>query len=561
MPAEAMVLHWSGLPPRGNLAMMPLRTALSVSAAIAITSLPASAQVTRYGLPTPSGFGVELTNGPFQSFAGNANFQLRLTGPNPFGGGLFIALSRASLPLGNWTLLLDPLSLQAETFPLPPGTVSQSLPLPFDPATFGVPVDFQALLATNGGTGIGATNAAEVRIQRFRTPMRGYFPGADLSQGQFSQGQFATMDLSIWPPAFRATADVGYSGMTGETYPVAVAVSERLDYAFLHGNRSFNPFIRILDIRDDPAGVVTYRALGDIYLANGPVASMNHADLEVSRDGRWLFCTTGDNQIELLVFDISGLPGTIPTAPVQSFIFPIFAIRPSSAILDISPDNRLLALCLSASPTADVVLFDVTATAQPLVPRASLIVPGSSGTGSPSAIDFSPNSTRLFVVTGGTFSYYDVAQATPTALIANSTWWPNTFTFESPTVGGTLAELNGRTVAIAAEGGSTAPGPFYHLIDLAEPPGPTFGTIIQRFSPEPSTHIPGNPIPHGRLHSLGNIVIAIQGSTTLGYSAQVIDLSVLDPVTGFKVARVQMPSSGRLSPQGNSCIAFPFELR
>jgi hypothetical protein len=537
--------------------MTQLRTAFARLGTLTILCVPASAQVVRYGSPTPSGFGVELTNGTLQSYAGNSRFELRLTGSNAYGGALFMALSRASIPFGPWTLLLDPLTLQANAFPLSPGALSQAMPLPRDPTTYGLPVDFQALLLTNGGIDVGATNGVEVRIQRFRTPTRGYFPGANYEQGLISPGQFSTLDLSIWPPQFRATSDVGYNGLAGQNFPVAVAVSDRLDYAFLHGNDYVNPFIRVLDISTDPTGVVTYASLGDIPLARGPHYELTYSDIELSRDGRWLFCTTGSDPVELLVFDLSGLPGTLPTAAVQSLTFA--GVSPGTAVLDASPDDRLLALCLSSSPSADVILYDITAAPQPLVMRASLDVTGADLAGAPSAIDFSLDSRRLFVVTSGTYSYYDVSANPPVALLSNAPWTSRGSPLY-PRNGGTLAVRNGQTVAVAAEEGWNA---FYSLIDLAEPPGPTFGTVVQRFSTNPLINIPGGDISSTRLQALGSIVVAVDGVGGMsdGRWIDVFDLDATDPVTGFRAARLRIPSPGNLSLASWNCLPREFDLR
>jgi WD40 repeat protein len=517
----------------------------------ALLAAPAAAQVELYGSPSPSTFGVELTNGPFQSFGGNAYFKLQLTGPNPLGGVLFLALARASVPIGAWTLLLDPITLQQVNFPLAPGVTEQPLPMPNDPSVFGIPVDFQALLLN--GTDLGATNGLEVRIQQHRTPLRAYFPGQDFSQGANAPGQFSTMDFSTWPPAFRATGDIGFNGNISENFSVAVAVSDRLDFAFLHGNGANNAFIRVFDIAADPTGAnVAYTSLGDIPLTAGPDTTIGYRDLEISRDGHWLFATTGSSPLALHVFDLTSLPGTLPNAPAQTFTFGNQGS--GSALIDLSPDGRLLALALGSTPSADVFLYDITAAAQPLAPRATLFVPGSSGFGSPCALDFSPNSRRLFVVTGGTCSFYDVTANPPTPLVSGATW-TTTGIATLPWNGGALALRQGQLVGIAAEDGATG---LYRLIDLSEPAGPTFGTVIDQFSTNP-----GGNISNHRLHALGNIVVAIDGSgaTRDAQWIDVIDLDTPDPLTGYRSARVQIPSTGRLAPTGLSCIPREFELR
>lgn len=531
--------------------MRPHSNVLRSLACAALLAAPASAQVALYGTPSPSGFGVELTNGPFQSFGGNAYFQVRLTGANPLGGAIFVALGRAAVPIGAWTLLLDPLTLQSLSFPLAPGVTVQPLPLPNDPSTFGAPVALQALLLN--GVDLGATNGAEVRIQQHRTPLRGFFPGQDFSQGSSAPGQFATLDFASWPPVFRATAGVGFNGTISGNFPVAVAVSDRLDYAFLHGNGSGNPFVRVLDISADPSGAnAPYPVLGDIPLSAGPATTIAYRDLEISRDGRWLFCTTGSSPLELSVYDLAGLPGTLPSAPAQTFTYGNQGS--GSALIDLSPDGRLLALTLGSTPSADVFLYDLTAAAQPLVLRDSLFVPNSAGFAAPCAIDFSPNSRRLFVVAGGTCSYYDVTTTPATPLVSGATW-TTTGISTLPWNGGALAMSQGRLVGIAAEEGV---GGLYRMIDLAEPAGPTFGTVIDQFS----SNVGGN-ISNHRLHALGNILVAIDGSgaTRDAQWVDVFDLDVTDPFTGYRSARVQMPATGNLTPAGLSCIPREFDLR
>ncbi|MBK9387506.1 MAG: hypothetical protein IPN34_22055 [Planctomycetes bacterium] len=529
---------------RPTSALRPLCVAVALAA-------PAAAQVELYGAPSPSGFNVELTNGPFQSFGGNAFFKLYLTGPNPQGGVIFLALGRGNVPIGPWTLLLDPATFQEINFPLAPSVTEQPLALPNDPSVYGAPVAFQALLLN--GLDLAATNGAEIRIQQYRTPLRAYIPGQDFSQGANAPGQFATLDLSSWPPSFRATADIGFNGNIGSNFATAVAVSDRHDFAFLHGNGSTNPFIRVLDISGDLSGAnAPYVTLGDIPLTQGPDTTIGYRDLEISRDGRWLFATTGSSPLSLHVFDLSGLPGTLPTAPAQTISFGNQGS--GAALMDLSPDGNLLALVLSSTPSADVFLFDITAAAQPLAQRATLLVPGSNGFASPCALDFSPNSRRLFVVTGGTFSFYDVTANPPTPLLSNATW-TTTGIATLPWNGGTLAISQGRLVAVAAEEGS---GGLYRVIDLAEPAGPTFGTVIDQFSTNP-----GGNISNHRLHALGNIVVAIDGSgaTNDAQWVDVIDLNSAAPGTGYLSARVRMPSTNRLAPTSLSCIPREFELR
>ena len=131
-------------------------SALQALCGIAALAAPAWSQVERYGTPSPSGFNVELSNGPFQSFGGNAFFKLYLSGANPQGGVIFLALGRGNVPIGPWTLLLDPAIFQEINFPLAPSVTEQPLALPNDPSVYGAPVAFQALLLN--GSDLAATN-------------------------------------------------------------------------------------------------------------------------------------------------------------------------------------------------------------------------------------------------------------------------------------------------------------------------------------------------------------------------------------------------------------------
>ncbi|MBL8899286.1 MAG: hypothetical protein JNM84_16740 [Planctomycetes bacterium] len=520
--------------------------------ALALAPL-AEAQVERYGSSTPSTFGVGLGNGVQQSYGGNPYFALRLDGANPLGGAIFLALGRASIPVGAWTLLLDPLTFQALSFPLAPGVTEQALPLPNDPSTFGQPVDFQALLLH--GLDLGATNGVEVRIQRDRTPLRAYLPGQDFSQGSNAPGQLATLDLSAWPPVFRSSANIGFAGTISNNYSAAVAVSNRANYAFLHGNGTTNQFVRVLDISADPTGSgVNHPLIGDIPLASGPTGSIARRDLEVTGDGRWLFSTSGASTIVLEVWDLAGLPGTLPTAPAQSIT--LGSVSGGATMLEVTADDRILGVCIGTDTAAnDVILYDITGAAQPLVQRAAFQVPNRAGTGTPSALDFSPNGRRLLVVTGGTYSFYDIAVNPPNALVGGGTWTANGISTTSPLNGGALALRNGVLVGVFGENGV---GGLYHLVDLSDPLSPTFGLVVSSFSTNPAGNISNH-----RVHAMGNVVVAIDGTgaTADCQWVDVIDLDTPDPVTGYRSVRVQMPSATTLTPAGLSCIPREFELR
>jgi hypothetical protein len=527
-------------------------TALGAFSALVLAPL-AGAQVELYGSSSPSGFGVGLTNGTQQSYAGNPYFALRLDGANSLGGAIFLALNRATVPVGAWTLLLDPLTLLPVSFPLAPGVTEQALPLPIDPSTYGVPVDFQALLLN--GVDLGATNGVEVRIQRDRSPLRAYLPGQDFSQGSTAPGQLATLDLSAWPPVFRSSANIGFAGTISNNYSAAVSVSNRTNYAFLHGNGTTNQFLRVLDISADPTGSgVNYPLVGDIPLASGPTGSIARRDLEVTGDGRSLFSASGASTIVLEVWDLAGLPGTLPTAPVQSIT--LGSVSSGATMMEVTADDRILGVCVGTDSSAnDILLFDITGAAQPLVQRAAFQVPNRTGTGSPSTLDFSPDGRRMLVVTGGTYSFYDLTVVPPNALVSGATWTTNGISTTSPLNGGALALRNGVLVGIVAENGL---GGLYHLVDLSDPSSPTFSQVVSSFSTNPAGNISNH-----RVHAMGNIVVAIDGTgaTADCQWVDVIDLDTPDPVTGFRSTRVKFPSTSTLNPAGLSCIPREFDLR
>lgn len=80
-------------------------------------------------------------------------------------GGVVGYLGAASLPLDNFTLLIDPNSTPLLTLPLTPfvvaGLVGWSVPIPSDRSLAGVEINTQGVLA---GPGLGLTNAVDLRL-------------------------------------------------------------------------------------------------------------------------------------------------------------------------------------------------------------------------------------------------------------------------------------------------------------------------------------------------------------------------------------------------------------
>lgn len=530
---------------------MNIRATLCCFLLVGAAASTATSQVTQYGSPSPAGFGTLLSSGTQQAYLGNGQFRLQLDGTtNALGAAIFVSLQPGNLPLGNLTLLLDPLNLVQVQFPMGPGTTALPLPLPANPFLAGHPAYFQAIEIVSASQ-LGATNGVSVNVLRHRTPMRAYIPGQDFSFGANAPGQFATLDFSQWPPTFRATQDVGYAGNISDNFPVAIAVSDRTDYAFLHGNGANNPMIRILDISQDPTGANPgYPVVGDIPLPAPTSSSIGYYDLEVTSDGRWLFGTTGQSPKTLEVWDLSGLPGTVPMASVQSFNV---GSGSGSGTLEVSADDRFLAVCIGPDSGPDVILYEITSAAQPLVQREAFNLAGSSGGGSPSAIDFSPDSSYLLAITGSTYTFADVTSVPANILVNGGTWTTTGTSTSLPRNGGALALQQGNLVGIAGEESTGS----YQIIDL-QAGSPTFGTVIDTFSTNP-----GGNISNHRIHALANIVVATDGSgaTVEAEWVDVIDLDQPTTPSGYVSTRVQMPKSGSLTSTGLSCIPREFDLR
>jgi hypothetical protein len=511
-----------------------------------------SAQVVPYGTSTPPGNTATFDSGGQIPHAGNNNFKLAIQGhANPYGGGMILAFNPALFPIGAAIVLVD-LS-GAMIVELSPGVTEFPIAVPGGPQFVGYTGYAQAGVIDPGLIGgFGLTNAVSVTVLPDGTPTRAYLGGQDFSLGANAPGQMAVIDLSQQPPVVRATGSVNFSGNIGNNFPTKVAVSEIAQIAYALGNSTSNQFVRAFDVTSDPTGVTTHSLIGDIPVAGDITSSAGMRDMEASPTGQYLFTVTGGSNAVLEVFDTSGMPVTIPTAPVQSITFAGAAAGPTG--LELSPDGNRLALVIATDAHPTLTIYDVVPGGTPLVQTAAMPLPVFSGQYTPSDAHFSQDGRILFVSgANGYFNVIDTFSSPPQILIAAGTWpsTPGQLWFHGSAVG-TMA---GAPVGIVGNEGTSAQ---YYLIDL-NMTSPSFGAVLGSFTPlVPAAN--GNVSNH-RMHARRNIVVATDG-TGATVDCQWVDVIDLDqPLPpGFQTWRVKMPSFTNLTPAGLSCIPRDFDV-
>jgi len=402
--------------------------------------------------------------------------------------------------------------------------------------------------------GFGLTNAISVTVLPNRAPTRAYIPGQNFAGGP---GLMTILDLSVQPPVFRATGSVGFGGNIGNNFPTKIAVADGQGIAYALGNSSTNQFVRAFNVASDPAGVVTYAAIGDIPTAGTAYTAVATNDMEVTSDGHYLFTITGDGILQ--VFDCSGMPATIPTSAIQTISFS--GAAGGSMGLELSPANDRLAVVISADSQPPLTIYDITPGApQPLSLFATVPLLGTyTGSTTPSDVHFTPDGHQLFVsgtytppnlATVGYFSVIDVQTSPPTVLIPGQYWNPVTGNLWCH--GSAVALMNGSPVGIVGAEGSG----FYTVYDL-NPTSATFGMSTYIFSTNP-----GGNISNHRMHGRGSIVVAIDGTGPTSFCewVDVIDLNQPIAPFGFASWRVHMPNHASLTPGLGSAIPRDFDV-
>jgi hypothetical protein len=514
----------------------------------------AQGQLLTYGSPSPAPFSGILSSGGQLPFVGNPLFNLQITGAsNTLGGVIGVSSAQASVPIGSALVLIDLSSLTLIDLPAPASFVG--LPLPPLPGFAGVFGYAQAGLVDPGlPGGFGVTNGVFVTVLPDRTPTRAFFSGQDFSGGA-ATGQLSVLDLTTVPPSFRATGALGFSGTISNNYSPKIAVAENAGIAYALGNATTNQFVRVFDVSSDPTGVVTWPSAGDIPIAQEITPSVGRRDMEVLENNALLFVTSGASSssaaVVLDVFDVSGVPAILPTAPVQTLTFA--AAGAGTGGLELSADGSRLALLLSADTHAAVTLYDiVVGSSQPLVFAGSFSFQNSTGSGTPNDVHFSPDGTLLFVSGGnGSYSIVDMAASTPSILIDGATWSTNGTT---TTHGSAIGIRDGALVAVLGEGATTG-GALYNVLDL-NTTALGFGQPITSFTTNPGANISNH-----RSHGRQSIVIAIDGTGATANCQFVDIIDLAQPIgAGFVAWRVQMPSTTSLTPAGLSCIPRDFDL-
>jgi hypothetical protein len=514
----------------------------------------AQGQLLTYGPPSPAPFNGMLSSGGQLPFVGNTLFNLQITGAsNTLGGAIGVSVAQASIPIGSVLLLIDPSSLMLLDLPAPATFVG--LPLPPVPGLAGAFGYVQAALVDPGlPGGLGLTNGVFVTALPNRTPTRAFFGGQDFSGGA-ATGQLSVLDLTTVPPSFRATGALGFSGTISTNYSPKIAVAENAGIAYALGNATTNQFVRVFDVSTDPTGVVTWPSAGDIPIAQEIPPSVGRRDMEVLENNALLFVTSGAGSstaaVVLDVFDVSGVPTVLPTAPVQTLSFG--GAGGGTAGLDLSADGSQLALLLGTDTFAAVTLYDiVVGSPQPLVFSGSFSFQNFTTSLTPNDVHFSPDGTLLFVSGGnGAYAVVDLAASTPTILIDGATWSTNGTT---TTHGSAIGIRDGALVAVLGEPATTG-GALYNVLDL-NTTALGFGQPITSFTTNPGANISNH-----RSHGRQSIVIAIDGTGATA-NCQFVDIIDLAQPSGagFVAWRVQMPSTTSLTPAGLSCIPRDFDL-
>jgi hypothetical protein len=511
------------------------------------------AQVLPYGTSTPAGNVATFDTGGQLPYAGNANFKLTLRNTiNVFGGGMVLGFAPTSVPFVASTLLVDLNGAVIVT--LAPGQLEIPMAVPNSPGLVGYTGFAQGgIVDANLAGGFGLTNAIQVTVMPNVTPTRAYLPGQDFSSGANAPGQMSVLDLSQQPPVFRATGSIGLPGNIGSNYSGKIAVSETAHIAYCLGNGTAAQYARAFDVTADAQGVVTHTLIGDIPVAGDISGSCGQRDMEASSNGQYLFTVTGSGTSTLEVFDVSLMPGIIPTTPVQSITFPNAGGGVTG--LDLSPDGNRLAVLMSVDALTTLAVYNVTGGSPPLTLAASIPLPIYSGQWTPAEAHFAPDG-RLIFVSGpnGFFSVIDTLPSIPQVLIAAGTW-PSGGAGSLWFHGSAVGVLGGVPVGIVAGEGT---GGMFHLIDL-NMTSVTFGAILTSFLPTiPAAN--GN-ISNHRIHARQNIVVAIDG-TGATVDCQMVDVIDLDQIIppGFQTWRVKMPSFTTLTPGGLSSIPRDFDM-
>lgn len=522
-------------------------TTLLVLAAVA-AAVPA--QISLYGNPTPPGFSGNYDSGGQLPFVGSTTFGLRLAGhPNNFGGGILFAFNAASIPVGAATLLVDVNG--AVILDLPPFVTQISLPIPAFAGFVGYTGFTQAGVFDPGILGgFGLTNGVQVTVLPNLTPSRAYLPGQNFAGGP---GFMAVLDVSVQPPAFRATGTVSLNGNITNDFPSKIAVADIAQIAYALGNSLSNQFVRVFNVAADPAGVVAHVNVGDIPIAGEVTSIVGGRDMEAMSNGQYLFVTSGSSTVNLQVFDVSNVPFSLPTSAIQTITFPNAG---SGAVgLRLSPAEDRLAVVVSDDASSTVTLYAISVGApQPLTALASMTLGAFSGPFSPSDLDFAPDGRLLFVSgSNGFFNVIDTQPVIPTILIGAGTW-PNVAA-NLWCHGSAIAVQNGLPVAILGGEGATG---LYHLVDLNDV-SPTFGSVVSSFT---TNVTPGNAnISNHRIHARQNIVVAIDGTGATADCQWVDVIDLNQPIPGgYQSWRVRMPTSANLTPGNGSAIPRDFDL-
>ena len=518
---------------------------------LAVMASPAAlGQVKPYGVPTPAAFTGTFDTGGQIPVLGNSFFKFVLHDPNANGGGIVIGSAPTSTPFGSATLLVD--LAGATIINLAPGTTESPIALPNVPALAGFTAFAQAGVFDGSlPGGLGLTNAVKVTLLPDRTPTRAYLPGQDFSVGANAPGQMSVLDVSVQPPAFRATGNVGFAGNISDNFPNKIAVADRAKIAYALGNSATNQFVRAFNVAADPAGIVTHVQLGDIPTAGTVSTIVGQHDMEVTSNGRFLFVVSAGSNVTLEVFDTGGMPAVVPTAAIQTITF---GGASSGAVgLELSPADDRLAVVISSDTSPAITLYDITPAGPQLLTLFATVPLASAfpGFATPSDVHFTPDGHQLFV-TGtsgatGTFSVVDVQTSTPAVLIPAQTWSPLQGNLWCH--GSAVALMNGAPVGVVAGDGL---GASFTVFDL-NPVSATFGTALTSFSTNPGANISNH-----RMHGRGSIVVAIDGTGALSDCewVDVIDLSQAGPAFW----RVKMPHHALLAPGGSSSIPRDFDL-
>ncbi len=496
-------------------------------------------QVTKYGLSTPANFTPTLTSRGQIPFAGNSSFQigLRYT-PNIFGSILAVSANSTNISLQFTTLYVDPTGILL--FDLPSLVDTFPVAIPAVPGIAGLTAYAQAVVVDPIiPWGYGFTNGLSVTVLPDVTPRRAWIPGEDVSVAGTTVSALASLDLTTWPPSFRAC---GTLGSASTPFAPKIAVASLSGRAFAHGNGA-NSSIRIYDIAGDPVGISPWVMVDSIPLTLPVDPTPGKRDLAVNNAGSRLFATSGAGTAaatsQLDVFDVSQSP---PVA-MQSMSFP--GTGGGCLALDLACTETRMALLIGSDLFPTLSLYSVSMTGSvPLTSIGAVPLPGFSGDPYPNDVQFSQDGSTVFV-TGSNGGFAVVSVDTMTVVAAG------TFALGPNGSGCAVAEAQGTAIGVLAD--VTSPGKF-HIFDI-NPESNTFGSSLGTVT------FPSTSLGCARLSGRQDMVVGVD--TSAGFPAcqfvEVVSFSsgLLTP----NYARIQMPSVSSLSPTGNSARAHAFDLR